>query len=49
MWTIKRNLQEQGKEYFQIWSIKAPQESIIIVTNKNWHILVDQYTHTWLS
>ena len=24
--------------------IKAPQDSGITITNKNWHIVVDQYT-----
>ena len=44
MWMIVRKLHELVKEYTDLVMTKAPQVSGIIITNKNWHIVVDQYT-----
>ena len=43
---IVRKLHELVKEYTDLVMTKAPQVSGIIITNKNWHIVVDQYTGT---
>ena len=42
---VSKKSTRAGKRIFlDLATMKAPQDSGIIITNKNWHIVVDQYT-----
>ena len=40
----KKAMRAGKKRFSDLATIKAPQDSCIPITNKNWYIVVDQYT-----
>ena len=40
----KKTMRAGERIFSDLATIKAPQDSGITITNKNWHIVVDQYT-----
>ena len=42
MWTIAKKQWAEERIFIDLAMINSPQDNGIIVTNKNWHIMVDQ-------